>query len=330
MRVQRVQPVAFLLLAVVSGCGSVSDDALNASLRAVQSETTVDARTPQAPAQQRGASRRSAGTSCGDLYASWRPRGPLPPPRRMPAATFMRKIQQRGKLIAGVDMNTLRFGYRDPITQRIRGFDIDMLREVARAIFGNAKDKIAFRPISSAERADVVERKDVDIVADLMSITCERRKQVDFTTVYFEAKQRILVPANSPVRSIRDLDGERVCATRTSTSIDVLRRNWPLVKPYDVPLRTDCLLALQEGTVAAISTDDAILVGFQVQDRYTRIVGGSLNKEHWGMAIHKDHREFVRFVNAVLERVRQRKWKAIYERHLDRVAPDPPAPRYRD
>ena len=252
----------------------------------------------------------------------------------MPAGTLMRTIQERGKLVAGVDMNTLRFGYRDPITQQVKGFDIDMLREVARAIFGDAEDRIAYRPISSAQRADVVESKAVHIVADLMSITCARREQVDFSTVYFVAKQRILVPTNSPVHDLRDLADKRVCATRTSTSIDVLRRDAPWVKPYPVALRTDCLLALQEGTVAAISTDDAILFGFQDQDRHTRIVEGpALNTERWGMAIHKDHREFVRFVNAVLERVRHRRWREIYVEHLgDLRTPIPRAPvaRYRD
>jgi polar amino acid transport system substrate-binding protein len=72
-----------------------------------------------------------------DTARSLRPDGPLPPPLQMRAGSFMAQIQQRGYLKAGVDQNTLGFGYRGPNGQ-IEGFDINMLRQVALAIFGSA------------------------------------------------------------------------------------------------------------------------------------------------------------------------------------------------
>jgi polar amino acid transport system substrate-binding protein len=62
---------------------------------------------------------------------------------------------------------------------------------------------------------------------------------------------------------------------------------------------------LQEGEVAAVTSDDAILLGFKRQDPQTKIVGPCLNLEHYGLAMNRRHREFVRFVNGVLARLRR-------------------------
>jgi len=53
----------------------------------------------------------------------------------MPAGSFMETIRQRGRLIAGVSADTLLFGFRNPVSGKLEGFDIDMVREIARAIF---------------------------------------------------------------------------------------------------------------------------------------------------------------------------------------------------
>jgi polar amino acid transport system substrate-binding protein len=104
--------------------------------------------------------------------------------------------------------------------------------------------------------------------------------------------------------SVVGLLGRPVCATRGSTSIKNLASFVPGAVPYPVDQRTDCLVALQEGKVAAITSDDAILLGFQAQDPYTRIVGPDGPAQPYGMAIAKTHPEFVRFVNGWLAQIR--------------------------
>jgi polar amino acid transport system substrate-binding protein len=314
-----------VVASALSGCGGSSDRALHASLNGLETA---------APGGSTGSTGKTPSASCGDPTASLRPTGPLPAPGRMPAGSFMRTIQDRGRLIVGVDQNTLLFGYLNPFTGQIQGFDIDMLREVANAIFGNP-NALEFKAISSAQRIPVIQDKSVDLVADAMTITCERAREVAFSTVYYNAGQRVMVPSNSPVRRIQDLAGRRVCAVVSSTSIENIRKAAPRAVVYPVPLRTDCLVALQEGKTDAISTDDAILYGFQAQDPYTKIVGPRFSDEPYGMAINKSHPEFVRFVNAVLEGMRaDGSWASIYDRWLGRVtrapAPTPPEPHYRD
>ena len=269
---------------------------------------------------------------CPHMTASLRPPHSLPAPDAMPAGSFMAAIRRRGVLRAGVDQNTLLFSYLNPDTGRLEGFEIDLLHNLARAIFGDSRNRLALRAITTDEREDAVRSGDVDIVVDAMTINCERLQNVNFSSVYFETGQRVLVPSNSTIRGPQDLAGKRVCATVRSTSMDNIQLQLPRAIPYPVAQRTDCLVRLQQGQVDAISTDESFLHGFQAQDPYTKIVGPRFSSERYGMAISKEHPDFVRFVNGVLARMRaDGRWRAIYRRWLGRFGPTPaaPAPEYR-
>ena len=140
-----------------------------------------------------------------DVLASLRPSGPLPAPGAMPAGSSMRRIEQRGYLIAGVDQDSYLFGYRDPSAASgaapVVGFDIDVVHEIAQAIFGDP-DRVRFKIITQAQRISAVTSGQVDIVADSMTITCDRKQSVAFSTDYFDAGQRILVDENAPVQLV--------------------------------------------------------------------------------------------------------------------------------
>jgi polar amino acid transport system substrate-binding protein len=317
---RRQQLIPLMLVLALSGCASIDNDALQSSRTALAAK---------APAASTSSTNLSPTARCSNPTASLRPRGAPPAPGRMPVGSFMGAIHHRGRLIVGVDQNTLLLGYLNPFDGRIEGFEIDVARQVARAIFGDA-NRIEFKAVSSAERIPALQDRSVDLVADALTINCERLTDVSFSTVYFNAGQRVLVPANSSVRGLRDLARKKVCATVGSTSIENIQRLAPRAIPYPVPLRTDCMVALQQGKVDAVSTDDAILFGFQAQDPNSEVVGAQFSREPYGLGINKHHPEFVRFVNGVLARMRaDGTWSAIYRRWLGRFgAPKPPVARY--
>jgi polar amino acid transport system substrate-binding protein len=257
--------------------------------------------------------------------ASLRPSGP---PKVTPGS-FMAKIRARGYLIAGVDQSTYHFGYLNPRDGKIEGFDIDMVHAIAKAIFGNPS-KVEFKAISDDQRIPDIQSGAVDIVAHTMTINCARLQQVDFSTVYYDAGQRVLVEKNSPVKSIADLGGKNVCATSGSTSIANIKAAPSHPIPVPVTYWTDCLVKLQQGDVAAISTDDSILAGLAAQDPWTKIVGPRFTNEPYGLAISQQHADFVRFVNAVLQQMRANgQWRASYARWVGTPVPAPPPAHYR-
>jgi len=245
---------AFALFVVTSCAGAVPPPVPAARVRTAAIPYQVGtAAVSSAMARQEAAS--AADSSC-DPTASFRPTGP---PRVTPGS-FMARIRARGYLVAGVDPGTFHFGFFDPSRGQFEGFDVDMLRAIAKAIFGDPS-KIEFKSITDAQRIPAVRSGSVDIVAHTMIITCARLKRLDFSTVYFDTGQRVLVPRNSPVTSIADLGGKRVCATKGSLSLAnvAVAPSHPI--PVAAPYWTDCLALLQQGDVSAISTDAAILIG---------------------------------------------------------------------
>jgi polar amino acid transport system substrate-binding protein len=265
--------------------------------------------------------------SCDPTASSLRPTGP---PQVTPGS-FMATIRDHGSLIAGVSQSTYPFGFYDPLDGQTKGFDIDIVHAIAKAIFGNP-NQVEFKAISDDQRIPEVRSGAVDIVAHTMTINCKRLKQVDFSTVYFQAGAQVLVLKNSPVKSLADLGGKKVCATAGSDSIDHIKAARPRPIPVPVTNFTDCLVLLQQDDVAAISTDNNILAGLAAQDPWTKIVGPVFTSEPYGLAISNKHPDFVRFVNAVLQQMRtDGQWAADYRRWVGKTGvPAPPLAKYKD
>jgi polar amino acid transport system substrate-binding protein len=265
----------------------------------------------------------TAAATCNPEASSLAPLGPA----QVAPGSYMATIRARGHLIAGVDQNTFHFEYLNPLDGQFEGFDIDMIRAVAQAIFGNP-NAVQYKAITDDERITDIQKGSVDIVAHTMTITCARLLQVDFSSVYFDAHQQVLVLDNSTATGVASLAGQKVCATKGSDSIGNIEAYPSHPQVVQVPYITDCLVKLQQGQVAAITSDNSILEGLAAQDPFTKIVGPYLSNEPYGLAISKGHPEFVRFVNAVLAKERADGWQASYRRWVGNTAPQPPPAQY--
>jgi len=252
--------------------------------------------------------------------ATYPPLDPLPGPDALPAGSTMATIKARGRLVVGVSGDTLLFGARNSLTGQIEGFDIDMLKEVAKAIFGpDGGDKIEFRVITYADRLPKLEARDVDIVAHTMTINCKRWLRIAFSSVYFLAGQRVLVGKDSAYTSITDFDGTDavVCAPNGSTNIDEMTNRHKQVQLIGKDDISDCLVAMQQGQAAGTTGDDTVLAGFAAQDPNTHVVGAQFTQEPYGLGFNRDDTQFVQFVNAVLEQVRSSgRWDEIVKTWL--------------
>jgi polar amino acid transport system substrate-binding protein len=301
---------AFLL----SACGSSAYEA-----------TPLPAKVTPPPA---AAASPAAPQACGNPLASYRPTGPLPGPGALPAGSRMAQIKQRGRLIAGVSADSLLLGSRNPVSGAIEGFDIDMLKAVSTAIFGSP-DRIEFRVISSAQRIPVLQDDSVDIVARNMTINCDRWKTIAFSTEYYRAGQKVLVPLGSAATGLDhpDLAGKKVCAPAASTSLEELQK-FRQVIAVPAETHTGCLVLFQQGRVDAITGDDTVLAGLAAQDPYARVTkADAFTSEPYGLAMSQKHPDLVRFVNGVLEQMRtDGRWKAAYDRWLAADLGPAPAP----
>ncbi|WP_069811374.1 glutamate ABC transporter substrate-binding protein [Streptomyces sp. TP-A0874] len=271
---------------------------------------------------------RAAEEDCRDPEAS------LPPSEVDGAA--VKRIKKNGKLIAGVDQNSFRWGYRDPANGRLSGFDIDLVRAVAEEILGDP-DAVIYRTIPTNQRITALQQHKVDIVARTMTINCARIKEVAFSTAYFEAGQQVLAPKDSPITAFdNSLRGKKVCTASGSTGESELEKESHGAEVMTVPNQLDCLVRLQLGEVDAVVTDNALAAGQAAQDPSVRLVGEPFTEEPYGVAMNLEDKDLVRRVNKVLEDYRSggsgSPWMQAYHRWLaaDLKGIDgPPAPKYR-
>ena len=294
----RSTAVAALLLAGSALVGCTSGPTAPTATGPTASRPSATDPSAGSPA---GSPTGSAAT-CPNPAASFDPLPTLPPPGRMPAGSTMAAIVARGRLVVATAGDKPLVAARDPRTGDLRGLDIDLSREVARAIFGNP-DAVEFRTVSYAAREPLLTSRQVDMVAHTMTMTCDRWTRVIFSAEYFRDGQRLLVRSDSPAKEVEDLAGQRVCVARGTTTIDNLRA-FPSVRVVPVDDAADCLVLFQRGEVDAITSNEVILRGYTAQDPYAKIIGRNLSDEPRGLAFGKGEVDLARFVNAVLARLR--------------------------
>ncbi|WP_243657837.1 glutamate ABC transporter substrate-binding protein [Parafrankia sp. BMG5.11] len=310
-------------IAVLLGaCGTV-DNPLPEQARAMPAAGATPNSTAPASATP------SAAGDCGDPTASLRPPTELPSPGAMPAGSHLETVAQRGYLTAGVLADVPPFGFIDPFSGEFAGFDVDMARLIGRAIFGE-DGHVRFRAVTYPERIPVLRDGTVDVVVATMTTNCERRAQVDFSAVYYEEANRVLVPTDSPYQGMEDLGGRRVCTAAGTTTLDHIRNADPRPVAVAAPTIGDCLVELQAGTVDAITTTEAILAGMVSQDPRVHIVGPRLTLEPDAIGVSLNHPDLTRFVNGVLaQAIADGSWNRLAQTWLPGLSPTPPTPTYR-
>jgi glutamate transport system substrate-binding protein len=242
-----------------------------------------------------------------------------------PKGSTMARIQAHDVLTVGIKFDQPAFGYKDPSTGRILGFDAEIARLVARDITGSDR-KIRFVETVSRNREEFLRRGVVDMVIATYSITAERSKLVDFAGPYYYAGQDILVrTADKRVRKVSDLAGKRVCTATGSTSVTRLQSVAPKARLVVVDTYSQCIPALKDGRIDAISTDDTILLGLMNQTRGTaRLVGRPFSKEPYGIGIPHGDSVLRDYLNGLIRRyLRDGSWDRAYRDTISAV--DTPA-----
>lgn len=80
----------------------------------------------------------------------------------------IKKIEDRGKLVVGVKYDTYLFGYKDPKTGKVEGFDVDIAKAISKKIFGD-KVKVELKEVTSKTRIPMLQNGDVDMVVATMT-----------------------------------------------------------------------------------------------------------------------------------------------------------------
>lgn len=225
-------------------------------------------------------------------------------------------ITDRDKVVIGVKEDQPGLGYLDVTTGERTGFDIDIARWIA-ASLGYDEDKIEFKPIASANREQSIVNGDIDYYVGTYSITDKRKEQIAFAGPYFITGQGLLVAADSDIESEADLTADTtVCSATGSTPIQNIRDNYPEVPTREFDLYSACVDALLSGEVQAVTTDQAILIGYAAADPDNlKVVGEPFTEERYGVGLALGDTVFQDHINTLFTDGGDI-WQAIFDKNL--------------
>ncbi|WP_342047303.1 glutamate ABC transporter substrate-binding protein [Bacillus sp. OTU530] len=233
------------------------------------------------------------------------------------AQNALEKIKKRDKLIVGVKYDTNLFGLKNPSTGKVEGFDIDIAKALAKKILGD-ESKVELKEVTSKTRIPMLKNGDIDMIIATMTITEERKQEVDFSDVYFKAGQALLVKKGSNIKGIDDIKkGTTVLAVKGSTSAVNIRQKAPEATVLEFENYSEAFQALKAGQGDALTTDNSILLGMQKQDPNYVIAGDIFTDEPYGIAVKKGETELLQAVNDFLKEYNASgEYDKLYEKWL--------------
>ena len=224
-------------------------------------------------------------------------------------------ITERGSVKVGVKEDQPGLGYLDAASGERTGFDVDIARWIA-ASLGYDEDKIEFTAIPSANREQAIVNGDIDYYVGTYSITDKRKEQISFAGPYFITGQGLLVAADSEITGVDDLEGKNVCSATGSTSIQRIKDEHPEATTTEFDTYSQCVESLKSGQVDAVTTDEAILIGYAAQDPDNlKVVGDVFSEERYGVGVQKGDTAFVEYVNTMFTDGGDI-WQAIFDKNL--------------
>jgi glutamate transport system substrate-binding protein len=225
-------------------------------------------------------------------------------------------IKDADKVIIGVKEDQPGLGFLDATTGERSGFDVDIARWIA-ASLGYAEDKIEFKPIASANREQSIVNGDIDYYVGTYSITDKRKEQIDFAGPYFITGQGLLIRKGDPeATKLEDFAGKTVCSATGSTPIQNIKANFPDIKTQEYDLYSACVQDLIDKKVDAVTTDQAILIGYaSMYPDEVQVTGGLFTEERYGVGLKKGDDALRAHINTLFTDGHD-VWQKIFDKNL--------------
>ncbi|MFZ4441038.1 MAG: ABC transporter substrate-binding protein [Syntrophales bacterium] len=234
------------------------------------------------------------------------------------SATFA--MAEEKVYINGIDANFPPFAFVDK-SGNPDGFDVKSLDWIAKEM----KFKVKHQPMDWDGIIPSLKAKKIDIVASGMSITDERKKEVNFSTSYWKIKQVLVGKKDAKITPEQAMvDGNKIGVQRGTTEAKWIDENllkkggkkFELIQYDSAPLAIEDVV---NGRIIAAAMDDAPALD-AAKKKPVKILGGfGMADEQFGYAIRKDDAEFLKKVNEGLKKLMKSPyWAELKKTYIDK------------
>jgi polar amino acid transport system substrate-binding protein len=222
------------------------------------------------------------------------------------------KTVEAGKLTVGSDTS---FPPMESMNGTVaEGFDVDLMAAIAQ--------KMGLEMVFKTEIFDTLiptlkAGGKFDIIASAMTITDERKKEIDFSDPYIDSNQSIAVMKSTGIEQRSDLAGKKIGVQSGTTGEAWATENLKdsTIVPFDTA--TKAFSALQAGNVAAVVNDLPVSADIVKKDpaKGMEIIEEIPTGEQYGFGISKSNPGLLAAVNKALAELKSDgTYKTIYDK----------------
>ncbi|GAA4089019.1 transporter substrate-binding domain-containing protein [Streptomyces shaanxiensis] len=206
--------------------------------------------------------------------------------------------------------------FQSEIGGKVQGFDVSLIDLVAKDL--GVKQEILDTPFENFKTGAFLNSGECDLAAAGMTITEERKKNVDFSDPYFEATQAVLVDKKSGISSFADLEGKKVGAQAQTTGEDYAKSKG--LDPVSFESSDAVLNGLRTGQVQAVVIDYPVVQGW-LKDKANAAafeVAEQVNTgEQYGVTVKKGNDKLREAINkAINDAKADGTYKKLYEQWI--------------
>jgi len=241
--------------------------------------------------------------------------------------TRMKELAESGEITIGVKYDQPGIGFKGAADDVPVGMDPEVGKILA-ASLGIPADDITWKETISDNREPFLESGEVDLVIASYSITDERRAIVGQAGPYYVTGQQLMVPADSDIDSLDDVEGTEVCSVTGSTSLENIEAEGATPRGFDT--YSECVDQVLNGTVDAMTTDGAILLGYVAEHPDDlKVVVEPFSEERYGVGYSIDSPEMCQWISDTITGAYDNgDWESAFEATLGESGvetPEPPA-----
>ena len=213
--------------------------------------------------------------------------------------TRMKELAEAGEITIGVKYDQPGIGFKGATDDVPVGFDPEMGKIMA-ASLGIAPEDITWEETISDNREPFLEEGQVDLVIASYSITPERRAIVGQAGPYYVTGQQLLVRSDRDIETLEDVTGTEVWSVSGATSLENIKAEGAEPRGFDT--YSECVNQVLDGSVDAMTTDGAILLGYAAENpEELKVVVEPFSEERYGIGYSKDYPEMCQWINDTLE-----------------------------
>jgi polar amino acid transport system substrate-binding protein len=196
---------------------------------------------------------------------------------------------------------------------KVIGFDIDLMDLVAKKL--GATQKVVDTPFDGIQSGADFNAGKCDLSSAGMTITEDRKKDIDFSDPYFEATQALVSKKGSGLNDITKLSGKKLGVQNETTGKEYAEKNATgasIVNFEDLGLE---LQALETGAVDAAINDNGVLYDWVKEKTDFEVSKEFDTGEQYGIGVKKGNTALLQVINDVFKEVKASgEYDRIYEK----------------